>query len=106
MYTSQNLKSFICAAADDDHFIIKPVTLLCGHAVCYSCIESLKFVNRINILKCEICGKENTIDLDIVAESSIASNMINKSMNELFSDIRKRFEMLFSQFKGKINNIF
>ena len=95
-----DLKSLFCALshADDNHFLIKPVTLLCGHAVCYSCIGSLKRIS------CEICKKENLIDLDVVAESSIAKSLIDKSLDELFVEIKKRFERLFNQFEVNVQN--
>ena len=100
-----DLKTLECALVDvnhDQHFLVKPVTLLCGHACCYKCIESFNLLYKINKIKCVKCEKENTIDLDLIAESTIVSNYISSNLNNIFGEIRKRFQLLFNQFKTNL----
>ena len=93
-------KAIKCALTDEGHFLTRPITLLCAHAVCHDCIDSL-IQNDLTIVKCELCRKVNKIDLNIIAESVIASSLITKSIIELFSAIRNRFDDSFKKFKGR-----
>jgi hypothetical protein len=35
-------KCGLSVSTDDDHFLIEPILLLCGHSVCFGCLEDFK----------------------------------------------------------------
>ena len=51
MITEETLKELTCAHSDDDHFLIKPISLTCGHFICQKCIPD----GHIEGIKCKIC---------------------------------------------------
>ena len=40
-----------CAFSDEEHFLVKPIALVCGHSVCQKCIPD----ENIKEIKCKIC---------------------------------------------------
>jgi hypothetical protein len=93
MNLEDNLKAFICAIGDDDHFVIeKPVTLLCSHVACYSCIEMIKLNTCADRFKCCLCNKENKIDFEVISESIFVKQFITLNCRHLFQAVRYKYE--------------
>ena len=42
-----------CAFSDEEHFLVKPIALVCGHSVCQKCIpdENYSHHDFFNILR-------------------------------------------------------
>ena len=49
MICEELLEKLKCAVSDEEHFIIKPISLACGHLVSKTCIRNMRE------LKCKIC---------------------------------------------------
>ena len=59
-------KIFKCALGyEDEHFIERPITLPCGHCSCFECIKRFKENTSLKEVKCDICGKLNSLENDI-----------------------------------------
>jgi hypothetical protein len=77
----------------------KPISLSCGHCVCKKCIPISN--NRINsCVKCKICHVVNTYDLDIANISKSAQKLVSSKLNQTFSNIRQKFELVLNEYKS------
>ena len=96
MNLDETLKEFVCAIGDDKHFAVeRPVTLLCSHAVCFSCMEDFKINSNYcsdNKLKCGLCNKENKIDFEVITESIFVKHFITLNCNQLFKAVKDKYE--------------
>lgn len=105
MDSEENLKAFVCAVGNDNHFVVeRPVTLMCSHACCLSCIESYKqsnFENGNYKIKCGVCNKENKIDYDVISESIFVKHFITLNCRQLFQAIRDKYQQSLENLKGE-----
>ena len=95
----ENLESLTCAAAMDEHFIQKPISISCGHSICRNC---LPFSEEKNLdMKCNICNEMNIIDnLRLVKESIPAKKLLTVYIDKLFPIVHERFDSSFKDLKG------
>ena len=100
MNFEENLSAFKCAMASDEHFAVeKPVTLLCSHACCLSCIEMNK--TKDYKIKCNLCNKESKIDYDVISESFFVKHFISLNCGKIFHAIRNKYEDSLKNLKGR-----
>jgi hypothetical protein len=89
-------KLFHCASSNDQHYIIEPIPLLCGHSICKKCIP----INCNNYqIKCKLCGQFNKIEFDDL-EITFLSKKAN--INQLFQEIEERMIKSVQDLKGEL----
>lgn len=94
------IEDFKCALTNDDepHYVIKPITLKCGHCVCKDCI-SLKVANSI-ATECKICHKITDRDISNDDESILANKAIKSHIAGLFVSIKNQFRKSLNMLQG------
>jgi hypothetical protein len=88
------LEELECAASEEKHFIIDPITLPnCGHSVCKNCL--LK--EKSNSIKCNKCG---------VITEDFSKFQITKGLKEILKlCLGNIFEMIETQTISKLNEL-
>ena len=90
-----HLEDFICMLSiQNSHFVEKPISLSCGHAACFKCLQELKENTQLYEVSCLKCKKENSLEIEYF-ESDLIKNYM-----KIFSD--KIIEALDHKYKGLI----
>lgn len=79
------LNEFKCALAEDNHFLVYPIILYCGHSICKTCLP-----NNSSHVKCNMCGKLN--ESSKIQESFLIKNLFSKYLNEMFETVKNSFQ--------------
>ena len=92
--TNEKLEEFKCAFSDENHFVIKPITLTCRHSVCQKCIPWITLADdnaneKRKEIKCKICGLVSYQDLKLSSVSKIAQKALNLSIADIFQNLEK-----------------
>lgn len=110
MISQDILQTLQCGLSNDDHILMQPVSLSCGHSVCKKCIP-LNFnydgvetgcgtIHNEQINKCKLCGKQNTINLNQMNESQPVKQLLKLYLNDLFQMLEERFDESIKSLKG------
>ena len=92
------LEIFKCALSNKEHFLVKPITLTCGHSVCQDCISD---ENTIEI-NCKICDLVSKQDFKTFSVSEIAQQALSMSISDIFQILAKETTDGLSDLKGKV----
>ena len=85
-----------CAISDEEHFLIKPISLTCGHSVCQKCIPD----ENIKEIKCKICDTESKQDLKFSSVSKLAQQALHFAMGDIFNILEKETTDRLNELKG------
>ena len=84
-----------CVIQTNDHVVKEPISLVCGHYICKSCITDQTKIN------CKICSVEtNKPEFNSDKESDVAKNRIKFYLSELFDDLERRATVAIKTFKS------
>jgi hypothetical protein len=91
---------FKCGLSKDpnQHNVMTPIQLPCGHSICTTCIPTNK-----NFIQCQICSQitsQNDLN-QIQNESFKIKSLIDNNFNHLIDEIRSQFKFTLSNLKGK-----
>ena len=93
----ENLDEFKCALSDDHHFIIEPITLIkCGHSACKECFPT----EKINSIKCKICGIVSDFDFMNAQVSKALKLMIKFCYDSMYKILEKEIISKLNFLKG------
>ena len=88
-------KLFHCASSNDQHYIIEPIPLSCGHSICEKCVP----INSNNYqIKCKQCGQFNKIEFDDVDITFLSKK---DNVNQIFLEIEERMVKSIQDLKGE-----
>ena len=92
-------KCGLSISTDDDHFLIEPILLLCGHSVCFGCLEDFK-KNQFECYHCKSVLKKDEMNNRIPNQAIkiFMSGYLNDLNEELDSKIKNTIDSL----NGKI----
>ena len=97
---------FICALAYvDNHFIERPITLICGHSACYVCIKNFQNTTALTHVKCQSCNKLSSLDAEY-CESVLAQRFKEAHNDKLIDFLKVEFENEMENYKCKLNDTF
>ena len=91
------IEEFKCAFSNEKHFLIKPISLTCGHYVCQKCIPH----ENIKEIKCKICDVISIQDFKSFSVSKLAQNALNFLMGEIFHTLERETSDHLNHLKGK-----
>ena len=99
------LKEFKCAFSDEEHFLVKPIALACGHSVCQKCIPWITLADdnaneKRKEIKCKICGLVSNQDLKLSSVSKISQKALNLSIADIFQNLEKETTGLLNKLRG------
>ena len=88
-------KCGLSVSTDDNHFLIDPFLLLCGHSVCLGCLEDLKN-NQFECYHCKSLLKKDDMKNRIPNQAIkiFMSGYLNDVNEELDSKIKKTIDLL------------
>ena len=93
-------KIFKCALGyEDEHFIERPITLPCGHCSCFECIKRFKENTSLKEVKCDICGKLNSLENDY-SDSILAQSLKESNLQPLIDDLLNQCKETFNSLKS------
>ena len=93
MIRKETIKELECALSDDEHFLLKPISLKCGHSICRSCIPDEHIVG----IKCKIC---NLNQLQISNETQHAIQFTLGNIGNIFQILERETSDRLNEFKG------
>ena len=102
MNSGKMIKELKCAISDDEHFLIKPKALTCGHSICQNCIPD----GPDEAIKCKICDLISHQDLTQLQVSNEAQHAIKFNIGDIFQIFEKETSDLFNELKGMIKHLF
>ena len=102
MIGKEKIKVLTCAISDDDHFLIKPLALTCGHSFCRNCIPD----GHIEGIKCKICDLVSNQDLNEPEISNEAQQAIQFNIGDIFQIWEKETSERLNELKGMIKHLF
>ena len=102
MISKETIKKLKCAFSDDEHFLIKPIALTCGHSICQKCIQD----EHIEGIKCKICDLVSNKDLAQLKVSNEAQKAIQFNIGDIFQILEKETSDQLNELKGMIKNSF
>ena len=86
-----------CALSNEEHFLIKPVTLTCGHSVCQDCILE----ENTNEIKCKICFLvSEQQDFSKFPVSKLDQQALSLYMCDIFQVLEKETTDRLNKLKG------
>lgn len=91
MDSNSFLYEFKCAVSPKAHYIIKPISLKCGHYACGLCVS----MNE-SIIKCLNCNNSTNI------ESTEVKISLDNYMENLFSSMKYLYQNTIDEFNGKL----
>jgi hypothetical protein len=91
------LQTLQCGLSIDDHIIMQPIALSCGHSACKKCIPVL---DDLESNKCKLCGKINKTDSNIMNESQPVKQLLKIYFDDLLAMVEIRFEESVCNLKG------
>ena len=92
---------FKCAFAyEDEHFIDRPVALICGHCACYSCIQQFKLNNAFSQVQCIVCEKLIPLDANY-CESMLLQTLIESNHQLLLTELQSQYDETLRKYKSK-----
>lgn len=88
------LREFTCSLSyQNDHFIEKPILLVCGHAACFECIQALKIHTGFRKTICLKCKKENSLENDYT-ESEMIKNYLTDNATKIIETVQEQYDEL------------
>ena len=96
MFSEDTIKELKCAYSDKEHFLISPISLLCGHSICKSCIPNA-YTGEI---RCKICDMVSKQDLNEFQVSSKAQKALQLNIGVIFQILTKETTDRLNEFKG------
>ena len=94
----ENLDEFRCCLSEDQHFLIKPLTLpICGHSVCKECLPK----DEQKIIKCKKCDVVSHFDFTI-SQVNLSTKVVKIELTSLYENM---FEILEKETSSKINHL-
>ena len=95
------IKELKCAISDDEHFLIKPISLACGHSICQKCILD----GHNEGIKCKICDLVSNQDLTQIQVSNEAQQAIQFNIGDIFQILEKETSDRLNELKSMIKNL-
>ena len=100
MASKEKIEELKCALSDDKHFLIKPISLTCGHSICQSCIPD----GHIGEINCKICNLlSDFIQLKVSNETQQA---IQSNIGDILQILEREISDRLNELKGIINHLF
>ena len=82
----------ILCASSTDHIVKEPITLVCSHGVCKSCLPK-----ESDTVKCKICGTERKITGH---ENILMKKLLKTNLPDLFYKLEKQMSEEIRNLKG------
>jgi hypothetical protein len=102
---NENLKDFICALSfKHQHYIETPVMLSCEHGACNECVNNFKNNTGLKQIKCLICNRESSLEIDY-KQSDLMQKYMNVCSDQILENLNKKFEETLKQFQSKIKTL-
>ena len=98
---SNKSPNFKCGLSSEknQHFVMMPIEIPCGHLICKSCIPPLNHVeDNIEYLQCQICLNGQS--------SETIKNIIGNNFDQLSNELRAQFKTLLASLKGNAMFVF
>ncbi len=99
MISDEILKDCFCSLESNNHFLIEPLQLTCGHSACKKCIGNKE---ELRCIKCRIAIKNK----GKFVKSKASEDLIEMHVGDLLLKLEERFKMGFESFKSKIKLFF
>ena len=95
---SEELEELTCALSDDEHFLIKPIELTCGHYFCQEC----KPEENIKEIRCKICNVLTTQDFGSLIVSDSSQQILKLRIGDIFEVLEAETTIKLNELKGNI----
>ena len=102
MISEERIEEIKCAFSDEEHFLIKPISLLCGHSICQNCIPAACTVE----IRCKICDLVSKQDLTEPSISKLAQESVNFCMVDIFQILEKETKDRLNELKCMLKYLF
>ena len=95
MINEETLEELKCAASDQEHFVIEPISLHgCGHSVCKKCI--------FEEIECKICGLVSNQDLNKIQASKGTQKLLKMCIEDIFKILKEETSLKLNELKGML----
>ena len=100
MISEDILEELKCAASNDEHFIVGPITLpRCGHSICKKCIPKDDIIE----IECKLCGLISKQDFRQFEISRGTQRFLQIHLEGVFKIIETDISLKLTELKGYLH---
>ena len=98
MINNENFKVLKCAISDQEHFVIDPIAINCGHTICKKCVPK----DDLKKIKCKICGLVSKQDFNEPQASQGIQQLLKIYFKDIFKILESETSLKLSELKGML----